>query len=207
MKIFELETPVMNKIKTVVLDSVSIPAGQEILFLDFEPDSGFVSSADYDGAIAVYAQSINFSSGSTIGTQETDSLLIVDCYGFGDPVPNSEDADLLDPTVKEAQLRAQVLTTLSYKAIMDRQEIAGSLDNTVLKNFGTDINTSNKMPVSVQKFAPIGTMESRRGAVIYRSTYKFPDIEEDVPTEPLGLDYLGSENLDSETYNPGDQPE
>lgn len=209
MKIFELENPVMKKIETVVNKAIAdgdIPAGQKILFMDFEPDQGFVNSANYDGAVAVYAQRIDFPSGSTTGTQETDSMLIVDCYGFGDPVENDDDADIIDPTVKEAQLRGQVLTTLSYKAIMDRQEISGSLDGTTVpRDFGTDINTGNKEPVSILKFASMGTMESRRGAVVYRSTYKFPDIEEDVPSEPLGLDYLGSDDILSDTFDPGSE--
>jgi hypothetical protein len=210
MKIFELENPVLKKIITVIDKAKTnggIPPASNILFIDFEPDEGFVYSADYDGAIAVYASRLDFDSGSTTGNWETDSMLNVDCYGFGDPVPNNEDPETLDPTVKEAQLRAQVLTTLAYKAIMDRQEIAGNPDQTVDRDFGTDINTGGKMPISIQKFSPSGTMATRRGAVIYRSIYKFPDIQEDVPSEPLGLPFAGSNDIDSETYNPGDEPE
>ena len=96
---------------------------------------------------------------------------------------------------------------MAYKAIMDRQEIAGNLDKTVDPNFGTDIDTGGKMPISIQKFSPQGTMATRRGAVIYRSTYKFPDIEEDVPSEPLGNAFQGSDDIDSDTYDPGSQPE
>ncbi len=212
MKIFELEKPVLDKIKTVVDKAIAdgkIPAGQKILYLEYEPDEGFIYSADYDGTVAVYSNQMNFVSGSTTGTQETDSMLIVDCYGFGDPVRDGTNPLEIAPTVKEAQLRAQVLTTLAYKAIMDRQEIAGSLPTAspvVTKDFGTDIDTGDKIPVSIVKFSPQGTMETRRGAVIYRSTYNFRNTEEDVPSEPLGVNYVGSDDIKSDTYDPGSQP-
>lgn len=208
MRIFEFETPVMEKIKTLVEAREAegkIPADQEIAYLDYEPDQGFIHDADYDGAVAVYgAGGTNIASQSVDGgNQVFDETLRVDLYGFGDPVPKDSDPTQHEPTVKQAQIRAQVLAYLAYNAIMDRQETAGSA--VVEKGFGVDFDY-DLFPVSFTKFSPMGTMKSRRGAVIYRFDFRF-NVEEPTITEALGLPFAGSDNIDSETYDPGTQPE
>lgn len=198
MKIFTLEKPVLDKIKAVVdayFTAASITAN--IRYMDFEPSEGFVNEKDYDGAIAVFAKEIRFNpaSGSSTGTQVPENDLIVDVYGFGDPLKNDDDD--FEPSIKEAQNRGEILTTLCYRAIQDRTENENA--------FGTSIVFSDKYPKSITKFSPIGGLNSKRGVCVYRSTYQI-DIEEQPPTEVLGPDYTGSD-WTSPTYNPGDEPE
>ena len=209
MKIFELKTPILTKIKTVVGQAIidgKIPAGQKILYLDYEPDDGYIRSVDYDGAIAVYAAEITFPAGvgSVTGDQNSDNILIIDCYGFGDPIKDDIDPESFAPTTREAELRSEVLTTLVYKAIMDRQEVAGSA--TVEKWFGTDIDATDRYPQRIQKFPNMGTMDAMRGICAFRSMYKIEQLVEDVPSEPLGLAYDGADNMTSDTYDPGSEP-
>jgi len=130
MKIFELEKPILDKIEKVVNAYFAAhvpPITPDILYLDFEPDEGYIHDIDHDGAICVYARSLGFepARGSETATQESDSLLSVDSYGFGDPLPKNGEIEILHPTTREAQNRAQILSTLSFKAIMDRVEKAG----------------------------------------------------------------------------------
>ena len=214
MKIFELEKPILEKIEKVInayfdAHTPQIPRNS-VIYLDFEPDEGYIHDINYNGAICVYTRSLSFNpaEGSATGTQESGSLLTVDAYGFGDTIPKTETPQLYDPTTKEAQNRAQVFTTLAYRAIMDRAEVIGLPNATppVLKSYGTGIDISEKYPQSITKFSPQGTMNSRRGAVLYRCVYSFR-IEEEVPTELLGVDFLGSDTWESPTYNPGDAPE
>lgn len=212
MNVFRLEKPILDAIEKFVnarITAGKIPAGTSIKYLDFEPDEGFVKDADYDGAIAVYGSSIAFStsSGSTTGDWESDSSLTVDCYGFGDPVTNEDDDTVIDPTVREAQNRAENLTSLAYQAIMDRRQIAGSTTEDIDPQFGSGVDFgADKYPISMQKFAPLGVMNSRKGVCIYRLIFKFGTLEE-VTTEELGEAYAGSGSLDSKTYNPGEEPD
>lgn len=215
MKIFELKTPVMDKIKTTVdayLASIApAPARPfNFLYLDYEPDDGFIRTLDFDGAVVVYAAEIQFppGSGSTTGTQDSDSTLIIDCYGFGDPISDTIDPEKFEPTTREAENRAQVLTTLSYKAIMDRVEIDG-LPNSQppqIKSFGTGMDIDEKFPLRIQKFPNMGTMDDQRGMCAFRSQYTFK-IGEDVPSETLGPGFAGPQEITTETFNPGDEPE
>lgn len=210
MNIFQLEKPVLDAIEVFVNARKAdgkLPSAALIKYLDFEPDEGFVRDADYDGAVAVYGSSISFSTsaGSTTGDWESDSMLTVDCYGFGDPVTNEEDNTVTDPTVREAQNRAENLASLTYQAIMDRREIAGAKAEDVDPQFGSGIDFgADKYPISMQKFAPLGVMNSRKGVCIYRLIFKFGTLEE-VTTEALGESFSGSDAMDSETYNPGDK--
>lgn len=212
MKIFELETPIRDKIKKIVEDQQTagnIPADDTLLFLDYEPDENFLG-VDLDGAIAVYGSGIDFSESSGSGTerQEGDSRLTVDAYGFGDPVEKSEltPADRFS-TVREAQIRAELLITLAYRAIMDRRELKGAPNEGIEKDYGTNLDLgADKFPVSLQKFTPVGTMNSKRGVCIYRFIFKFR-MEEKSIDEALGVSYQGLDNFTSDTYNPGDEPE
>ncbi len=215
MKIFELKTPVMDKIKTTVdayLASIApAPARPfNFLYLDYEPDEGFIRTLDNDGAVAVYAAEIQFppGSGSTTGTQDSESQLVVDCYGFGDPIADDQDPNIFKPTTREAENRAQVLTTLSYKAIQDRVEIDGlpNAQPPQLKSFGTDMDIDEKFPLRIQKFPNMGTMDDQRGMCAFRSMYRFK-IGEDAPSEPLGPLSDGPQEITTETYNPGSEPE
>lgn len=211
MRIFQFEKPVLDKIEAVVtayfaaLVPAVLPVSPTVLYLDFEPDEMFIHDTDVDGAVSVYGAEVSFppGSGSTTGTQDSESTLIIDCYGFGDPIPTDPGETAYYPTVREAHKRAQVLTTLVYKAIMDRQEISGSA--TVPKNFDTGLDIDDKFPQRIQKFPARGTTESRRGVCAYRSQYQFK-LGEDVPEEALGLAFDGPDTIDSPTYNPGDEP-
>jgi len=198
MNAFKLENPILEKIKSVVetfLTDKGIIAN--IVYFDFEPSEMMIDGMDKDGAIAVYAKEISFKpgEGSTTGTQDSTNLIAIDSYGFGDPLKDI--SDNWEPTIKEAQNRGEILTTLSYKAVMDRTEY----DNA----FGTDIDLSDKFPQSIIKYSPQGVSEHKRGACIYRSVYSLR-IEEDPPQEPLGPNLSGSD-WTSPTYNPGEEPE
>ena len=213
MKIFELEKPILEKIEKVVDAYFAAhvpPITPDILYLDFEPDEGYIHDIDHDGAVCVYVRSLGFDPGrgSETAKQESDSLLSVDLYGFGDPIPKNGEPEILQPTIREAQNRAEALTTLAYRAIMDRVEKEGlpNANPAQIKSYGTGIDILNKYPQSITKFSPQGTMGSRRGAVIYRSVYEFT-IEEDVPAEALGPDFAGPGTWATPTYNPGDEPE
>ena len=214
MRIFELKKPVLDKIESVV-EAYLIETTQtkKFLYLDYEPDEGYIQSRDCDGAVCVYAAEISFPSGtgSNTGTQNSDNILIVDCYGFGDPVPDSVDPEKFEPTTREAENKAEILTTLVYKSIMDRREVSGSpavgAVPAIPKWFGTDIDITDRYPQRIQKFPNMGTMDDLRGICAFRSMYKFEQLVEDVPSEPLGLPFAGSDDITSDTYNPGDEPE
>ena len=216
MKIFELQLPVLKKIKKVIEAAPVdvIPAGQKVDYLDFEPDKGYIHESVTDGAVAVYSPMITFKSGAASGTENiaSDPILRADCYGFGDPVPDDVDPEKPTPTVRQAQIRAQILVDLSIAAVMDNQENAGVKASVtppiqeVKKWFGTDIDITNRIVRSVTKFSPLGAMESKRGSCVYRIDFVFRDLEDPAPNEPLGLPYQGTETLDSPTYNPGEEP-
>ncbi|GAG99646.1 unnamed protein product, partial [marine sediment metagenome] len=79
-------------------------------------------------------------------------------------------------------------------------------DPAIPKMFGSGVDVGvDKYPVSLQKFDTIGTMQSKRGVVIYRLIIKF-GLQEIAREEALGLIYAGSDNILSETYNPGSEP-
>lgn len=216
MRIFELQNPVKNKIKGFIDNYInSLTKKQPVKFLNYEPDIGYVSSVSegdqdnlkilFSGLIAVYGHIPSFQrgSGSNDGTQNSNSQLIIDCYGFGDKVDPIGDAEERT-AMEEAQRRAEAFCTLSYKAVMDRSEILGS--PFVDKNFGVSFDILEKYPISIQKFPNEGTMDTERGISAYRMMFEFV-TEENVPTEPLGPAFSGLESLDSETYNPGTEPE
>lgn len=209
MRIFELQTPITEQIKKKVgayLATLTKP--QPVIYLDFEPGDGYVrdqAEADQDGNlkkvagfICVYGHIPSFPAGqgSQDDTQNSTSQLIIDCYGFGDSVDDIQ-------SMKEAENRAQAFTTLAYKAIMDRQVEEGS--GTVAKNYGVSFDIGEKSPVSVQKFPSQEVMVSSRTIAAYRSIYNFL-LEEDVPGEPLGLPFAGSDDITSDTYDPGQEP-
>lgn len=209
MEVFKLQTPIMNRIKLFYDKAVTdnkIPAGQNVEFLDYQPDEGFIHS-DIDGAVCVYASNINFSEGSGSGTeqQQGDDFITIDLYGFGDPVPDENDKPT--PTSREAQKRAEVLVTLAYAAMVDRRNKAGSESEGIDANFGSTVDIgNNQYPVSLEKFDPVGTMTCKRGLHVYRLKFKFY-LEEQAVTEILGTLYAGSDDLTVDTFNPGDEPE
>lgn len=212
MELFKLETPITKKIEKTYNERKTegkIPTNSVVEFLDFQPDESFIN-ADLDGAIAVYGSEISFSEsmGSKTDENETVNILTVDCYGFGAPIPkNQSEPDDRFPSVREAQNRAEVLLTIAYKAIADRREMQGSPSENAPKMFGSGVDVGvDKYPVSVEKFAPIGATEHRQGLCIYRLKFKF-ELLELKTNEALGLDYAGSDNIESETYNPGEEPE
>jgi hypothetical protein len=205
MKIFILSPFVLAKIKTVI-DAYFTAAGitkKDVLYLDYEPDQGYVLSQERDGVVAVYGRTIAFSesSGSATGTQETDSTLVVDCYGIGDPINTTVEGEnfAFDSSVREATRRGQLLMTLAYRAIMDRQEVAGS--KTVPKWYDSNLAIQARYPKTFTKGSPIGNMETRRGVCVFRSEYKFV-ITEDVPSEALGEEYAGISSFENETTYP-----
>ena len=195
MKAFELENPIMTKIKTVVDQwKTDNNISDSIKYLDFEPSEQMIDSIKNDGVICVYVRGITFPTGSNTATFTAYNKLTIDCYGFGRPLKN--DSDDWEPSIREAQNRGEILTSLSYNAIMDRTED--------ILNFNTDIDIEEKTPVSVDKFSPIGTIGSNRGVCFYRTIFDLR-MEETSPTETLGLPYAGS-TAETETYNPGDEP-
>lgn len=213
MQVFLLETPIMNKIKFIVEQKITdgdIQADiNRIAFIDFEPPEGFFDGSDLDGAVAVYAPNIAFSeaSGSATEKQNSDSIIRVDNYGFGKPLKDPEDTKKFSNSVREAQNRGQVLVTCSFRAIMDRREAEGSPSEGIEPSYDSGIDVgANKFPVSIQKFTPEGAMTSNRGMCIYRMDTKF-NLSESAINEALGVDFAGSDNLESETYNPGSEPE
>ena len=207
MQVFRLQTPIMNKIKKFVEEAVidgNIAANQIIQYLDYQPDEGFLQVDDVDGAVAVYASGITFppSAGTKTEEQDDDSMIHIDVYGFGDPVEDGVDINIYRPTAREAQIRAEQLVTLGYQAVMDRREMAGSPSENIPKNFGSGVDVGvDKYPVSLQKFDTIGTMQSKRGVVIYRLIFKF-ELQELTRQEALGEIYAGSDKIISETTNP-----
>lgn len=197
----------MNKIKKIVDLAIvqgEILANQTIEYFDYQPDEGFINADNVDGAVAVYASEITFdpSAGTKTANQDDDSFIVVDCYGFGDPVEDSVDIDTYRPTAREAQIRGETLITLAYQAIMDRREIQGSPSEGIPKMFGSGVKVAaDKYPVSLKKSETIGTMESKRGVVIYRLIIKFR-VQEVALTEALGELYAGADNLTSEVTDP-----
>ena len=142
MNAFILEGPILAKIQEFVSEYLTDKGiAADIVYLDFEPSEGFIDAMDLDGAVCVYASEIGFKpgEGSTTGTQDSTNLINVDVYGYGDPL---KDVGLpWESTLREAQNRAEILTTLSYKAIQDRTEIENE--------FGTGLEFSHKYPQSI----------------------------------------------------------
>lgn len=208
MEVFKLQQPIASKIKSFVderdLDPLYKLDSSKVMYFDYQPDEGFVSADIWDGAIAVYASEISFppSSGSNTEEQSDDSMITIDVYGFGDPVETGVDPNVYSPTVREAQRRAEVLITLAYQAVMDRRELKGSPSENIPKMFGSGVDVGvDKYPVSLRKFENVGTTQSKRGLVAYRLIIKFR-LQELTRQEALGVLYDGSDNIESDTFNP-----
>lgn len=206
MKSFQLEKPILDAVENRVNEAIasgSLPSNSSVEFLEYEPDEGYVHSADFDGVIAVFSASIMFSSADVgnDGAACSDSDIIVYAFGFGRPIPKT--GDDYDPTVLEAHKRAQALITLAYQAIMDKRQIYGDND-TVAPYFGSGVDFgADRIPVKIEKFQTLGTTNVRRGVCGYKGTFRFK-VEEITPEESLGGFYAGVDNLDVITKNPGD---
>lgn len=200
MKIFDFQIPVLNKIETVVEKYLTDNAlTVNVEYLDYEPSEGYVRSANVDALIAVYARVIPFDEANMSNTddQQSENELIVDHYGFGDPIPDDANPLKYESTVRAAQYRGQIMSTLSYRAIMDRAEYENV--------FGLDpekYKFTKKLPRNIQKFSPVGVMDSKRAFCTYRSTFVIGQNEFKV-NEPLGLPYAGS-NITQEPETPGE---
>lgn len=208
MKAFKLQTHALAKIETVCdsyLETLPPPTSGawKVLYLDYEPDEMSILYSACDGAIACYAKSVMFpeNGGSDTSTQSTVNSIVVDCYGIGDPIKttNPDESFSFGSSVREAQKRAQILSTIVYRAIMDRQENQGSKD--VPKWYNSGLTILSRYPASLIKGSPKGNLETKRGICVYRWEFKF-NFTEDVPTEPLGLDFAGASSISSETTNP-----
>ena len=202
MKIFELQSPISNVIKSKMInliDSVNPGSSDKIKFISHEPTQGEIiaypdfkneEGYSYDGSVAVFANNISGeNSSSQTGEQDTSSTLVIDCYGFGSVFSEggSESKSILS-----AEKRAQLLTTLTYKAVMDQTELDSS--------FGTEIIIGEKKFMSIEKVGALGTEVTNRAICFYRVLFSFK-IEEDVPSEELGPEYdIGIVN--QETLNP-----
>ncbi len=203
---FQFETLIKNKIESYVEAYLTAKFPVEkptVLYFDYEPAEEMINTLDSDGAIAVFVRNENFPEGSQTATQSGIFTVEVHAYGFGDPVEDEENPGVWESSVKEAQNRAEIFVSLIYSAIMDRTEIVNKFQPGVPK--AEKIDFTEKMPISIQKWAPKGSMDSNRGMCIYTSTYQMR-VEEDPPTEPLGPAYIGS-SVESETFNPGNEPE
>jgi hypothetical protein len=200
MKIFILPKFVSAKIKTVVdpylasIQTLSTPTWK-VQHFDFEPDQGAVFSSSFDGAISCYAKKTAFGSGTLQGVFDTTNTLIVDCYGFGDVIETETDNAFFSAT-REAEKRAQVLSTLAYRAIMDAREVEGATG--IPKWYDSELDIQDRIPLSIEKGSPVGAMDSTRAACVYRIMIQF-NFKEESTTETLGEDYAGSNTLEMET--------
>ena len=193
LKGFQLEGYISTAIKKVVDAYLLANPPLSAIYLDYQPSEMQIDANDSDFVTAIYAQGINFipGEGSNTGKQTARNQFFVDCYGFGDPLKDG--SDKWESTVKEAQNRAEILTSLVYHTIQDRTQ--------ELEQYESGIEWTEKEPVSVQKAESIGATKSHRGICVYRFIFTIK-IEEDPPQEALGAPYEGSSN-DSPTYNPG----
>lgn len=203
MKIFQFEEPVLNAIKAniiALLNKDGEPKVDErLLFLDYEPTEFEIFSYlkvtsqgknANDGAICVYSPLITeMGAGTQTGEQETESTIQIDCYAFGDVF---EESGVEQKTVGNATKRGQTLTTVAYKTVTNAEELENA--------FGTGINISEKRFVTIEKSSPFGTEDATRTAIVYRSKFTFR-LEEDIPTESLGLEY-DTTSATQETENP-----
>ena len=208
MKAFLLQPFVLAKIKSVCesyLATLTAPTSGawKVSYLDYEPDKLSITSSLFDGAIACYAKTVTFpdGSGSSTGIQSSVNTLVVDCYGFGDPIKTTNE-DLsysFGDSVREAQKRAQILATITYRAIMDRRENQGATG--VPKWYNSNLAITDRYPLTISKGSPIGNLETKRGICVYRCEFKF-NFDEAVPSEPLGSDYSGASSISSATTDP-----
>ena len=197
MKAYGLTEPIKNKIETYVkayFTAKGITAAMD--FFDYEPSEGMVNTIKKDGAIAVFFKSASFPHGSNTGTQKSANQLCIDCYGVGRPIKD-DDTGLYAKTVREAQKRSEILTSLSYDAVMDRGEYEGQYD--------TEIEFDNKMPTSIERFSPMGPIVDGRGFCMIRTIFQL-DFEEEPPVAVKTGDYSGSD-WDLVTYFKGDEEE
>jgi|WetSurMetagenome_2_1015567.scaffolds.fasta_scaffold42503_2 hypothetical protein len=190
MKSFTLENFILEKIKTVVnaYITANTTAGKKIIqidFLDFQPDQGYLDSINTDGAIALYTNKINFENVCPGGAYQTGNTLMIEAYGVGDTVEETiNDVTTYINHQSLAAQRAKVLTTLVYRAIMDRQEKEGSA--TVEQNFGSDIDIQDLQPVSCTKAGLAAGMTASRAIVAYRMEFRI-NLDDDRPYEiPVG---------------------
>lgn len=202
MKIFQLEAPIAAAIQGRFIAEVSSEyanADKNILFLSHEPPEGEIFSYTdsinannerTDGVVAVYAEDIEQEpSSSQTSEPETVSVINVDCYGYGDVFrKNSE----MQKSSISAQNRAQVLTSISYNAIMGAEELSNA--------FGSEIKIAERTFQRIQKVGAIGPEDTNRTICFYRSQYRIR-LEEDIPTETLGPEYAGGSPT-QETSNP-----
>lgn len=201
MKIFQFEKPIADAIRQEFINQMdeSYPnSWKNNLFLSHEPSTGEVFSytsvvnengVRTDGVIAVYGETIEGEdSSSQTGEQTTFNVLNVDCYGFGDVIEKDNQIQRSSIT---AQKRSQVLTTIVYKAIMDAIQL--------VDKFGAETVIGEKIFSKIQKVGAIGSEQSDRTICFYRSQYRIK-VEEDIPTEELGVEYVGG-NADQETSN------
>jgi len=202
---FQFEPLITTKIETIVeayLTAKFLINKPVVKYLDFEPSTEMINTTKADGFIAVLIRSVNFPDATFTEEQTGRNTFEIICYGFGDPILDSE-SDEWESTVKEAQNRAEIFTSLVFRAIMDRAEVVEKFQPEITAE--NKIDFTDKIPVSIQKFAPFGAVDTNRGVCVYTSTYSLR-TQEDPPTEPLG-EILAGFNQDTETYNPGDEPE
>lgn len=203
MKIFLLAPFASAKIKSFIdpyiasIQTVTTPLWK-VQHFDYEPDQGAVFSSSFDGAVSCYAKKTTFGGGTLQGVFDTINTLIIDCYGFGDVIETDTDNSFFAAT-REAERRAQVLSTLAYRAIMDAREIEGA--EGIPQWYNSALGIQDRIPQSIEKGSPVGAMDSTRAACVYRIIIQF-NFKEESTTEPIGLDYAGSNTLEMETSNP-----
>lgn len=202
MKIFELQSPVSDAIKTKMIDlidSVNPGSSNKIRFISHEPTQGEIiaypgfkteDGYSYDGSVAVFANNIGGeASSSQTGEQDTSNTLVVDCYGFGSVFLEGANES---KSILSAEKRSQLLATLTYKAVMDQSELGSG--------FGTKIVIGEKKFMSIEKVGALGAEVTNRAICFYRVLFSFK-IEEDIPSEALGPEYdTGTAN--QQTSNP-----
>lgn len=214
MNIFKLSPYILTKIKTVVADYITAVHETDVPdwvidFFAYEPDKEYIKSCTYekdsadrkpDGTIAVYGKRIDFDNVNSADNPRSSCSLYVDIYGYGDVIKSTTD-DVVSYThdTQEAERRAQILTTLVYYAIMDKQEVAGSDDVTV--NFGSSLTIEDWKPKSIVKGTPLGNVDTTRSISGYRAEFEF-DFSEETPSESLGEAYAGFETLTITSTNP-----
>lgn len=201
MNIFTLESYILDRIETVVNNYITLNSSDwEIDFLQFQPSDGYINTLEKTGAICLYTKKIDYGDYYSGGEFQTVNSLVVDCIGIGDIIETTEDDETVYTTDElEASRRAQILTTLVYYAIMDRQQEEGSA--TVSKNFGSGIDIRDLRPVACTKATIAGGMVTTRAITAYRNEYSI-NLNQDRPYESESGNYDGYSSLTIETTNP-----
>ena len=204
---FQFEPLIMAKIESYVESYLTAkfpeiattdPIKPVIQYLNFEPSQMQVVTTKFDGIIAISAREIPFINTTETADQETQTLYEVFAYGVGDPIEDINNSGEWQSSVEIAQERGEILTSLIFDAIMDRTEKEIKFQPEIAKDDKLDF--TEKVPISIKKFSPLGAEETNRGVCIYRSMYKLR-FDEEPPTEPLGVVYTGS-NIEQPTTNP-----